>query len=222
MKTLLLIIILPWVAVNGFSQQKITGIILADSSALAGATVQIKNKNRGAITDFTGRFEILAHKNDTLEVSYLGYRRSIYVLYNKQNIVIRMTESEIELDEILIQSFPKTSTTCLLQCDLYCLTTSCGTSISRSAYPSNELSPELATLYPNPSADGVFQLKLNPEISVKELVVFNLNGKRVHYVRHKPISRQIPLNLSSLSSGMYLVKLFLADGSSIVKRAIKK
>lgn len=64
-------------------------------------------------------------------------------------------------------------------------------------------------LYPNPTADGRFRLPANLKAHAVE--VFDLTGRKV--MTHGTVESNGYLDLSSLPSGLYLVKSMLEDGS---------
>ena len=69
-------------------------------------------------------------------------------------------------------------------------------------------------LAPNPSSDGVFNLK-GDVFNVKKIEVYNLQGKRIQ------VSRENRLDLSFFESGVYIFKI-QTDQSVLTKKGIKK
>ena len=64
------------IAITSFAQEiTVNGTVLDETDTpLIGATIQIKNTQKGVITDFDGKFSIKANNNATLVVSYIGYQ----------------------------------------------------------------------------------------------------------------------------------------------------
>ena len=90
-------------------------------------------------------------------------------------------------------------------------------------YTINITAPSLATsnpknveisVYPNPFHDV---LKLSDITGVKTIVINDLSGKQI-----KTISPSKEINLSSLKEGLYIVSLYMKDGSIKTIKAIKK
>jgi hypothetical protein len=67
------------------------------------------------------------------------------------------------------------------------------------------------TLYPNPS-DGNIKIKTTIDFGDSKVSVYDLNGRLI-YSQEKTISETIDLNLSSLSSGLYTLKILSQDYS---------
>ncbi len=77
----------------------------ANGENLVGATVWCKGTKNGSITDFDGKFEILANKGDVLIIDYIGYERKEITIKDEtkfQEIV--MVQSVSELDEVKVVS----------------------------------------------------------------------------------------------------------------------
>lgn len=56
------------------SQPKVTGRVVDDQgNPIIGATIRVKGRSGGAITDMDGNFQVDAEANDEVEVSYVGY-----------------------------------------------------------------------------------------------------------------------------------------------------
>ena len=70
-------------------------------------------------------------------------------------------------------------------------------------------------LYPNPVND-VLQISNTTDISIDRIEIYNVLGARVQVIK-KP---QNTINVSSLSNGMYLLKLYTEKGST-TKRIVK-
>ncbi|MFV5686062.1 SusC/RagA family TonB-linked outer membrane protein [Flavobacterium sp. GB2R13] len=94
---------------KGYAQEqiKITGKI---TSALHGdpvpfANVLVKNTQNGAVTDFDGNFSITAKSDQTLIVSYQGYKTKEIAIKNQKTINISIEESAVALDEVVLVGY---------------------------------------------------------------------------------------------------------------------
>src|SRR5690554_5421456 len=70
---------------------RVSGTITHDGVPLLGATVMIKDTQRGTTTNMDGYFELLAQEDETLVISYLGYK-------TKEVPIQARTALQIELD----------------------------------------------------------------------------------------------------------------------------
>ena len=81
-----------------------------DKSPIVGATVIILNTTKGAISDDGGNFAITASQNDTLEVSYIGYKTQIKVLTEKvSDLLFEMESDAIAIEQIFVNGYVKTA-----------------------------------------------------------------------------------------------------------------
>ena len=90
-----------------------SGLILTSDSiqALPYATIYIKNRNLGAISNFNGYFSIVVEPGDTIDFTYVGFVKKRYVvpdtlLTNRYSIVQLMTQDTIYLAETIIYPWP--------------------------------------------------------------------------------------------------------------------
>ena len=75
-------------------------------------------------------------------------------------------------------------------------------------------------VYPNPASE-IVNIKLNTLNEVADLEIYNMLGKVVMKKSYDFNSGNLPLNISELSSGVYILKVSNSDSSSY-KRFIKK
>ncbi len=90
---------------NGvFAQQEITGQVLdADGDIpIPGVTVSVKGTTNGTITDLEGKYKITAKPGDFLVFSYIGYETQEIAVGNNTVINIKMKESDIGLEEVVV------------------------------------------------------------------------------------------------------------------------
>ncbi|MBM6993525.1 MAG: SusC/RagA family TonB-linked outer membrane protein [Prevotella sp.] len=81
--------------------QKLTGhVVDAAGEPVIGATIKVKGKNIGAVTDLDGNFSVEAKAGDVLEVSYIGYDPQELSAANGMNIQLK--ESSESLNEVVV------------------------------------------------------------------------------------------------------------------------
>lgn len=87
-----------------FAQEKQVSGIVTDNSGLGmpGINVTIKGTLRGTVTDLKGQFSIKVAPNDTLHVSFVGYRSQDVVSGEKSFLKIRLEEAITQLGETVI------------------------------------------------------------------------------------------------------------------------
>jgi hypothetical protein len=94
--------------------QKITHGIVVDSASLSvlpGVHVRIKNSDRGTSTNSKGEFYIKTNPTDTLLLSSIGYVDLVLpLLFEEEDILIRLQEKVILLKEVVISSTPLSPT----------------------------------------------------------------------------------------------------------------
>jgi len=88
-------------------------------------------------------------------------------------------------------------------------------SLMEDTLSTDEFSTSSFTLYPNPAKD-VINIKSNAQDEVSTVQVFNLLGKEVIQSEIKNNS----LDVSSLSNGIYMLKINSVKGNSITKKII--
>lgn len=73
---------------------------------VARASVQIKGKTRGAITDENGKFSIAAVVGDVLEITMVGYEKATVVVTsgNMDNLLIRLVSGGAVLTDVVVTS----------------------------------------------------------------------------------------------------------------------
>ena len=93
----------------GFSMQAqlLSGKVVDNNQEpLMGATIMVKELNKGTSTDVDGNFKVSLPKGKyTIEVSYVGYKTiQKAVNTNSTNLVFVLTSSENVLDEVLVSA----------------------------------------------------------------------------------------------------------------------
>jgi hypothetical protein len=61
---------------------QINGVVMTADSlrAVPGATILVKNKNRGVEAEYNGVFSLVCYKGDTLEFSCVGFRSKDFIV----------------------------------------------------------------------------------------------------------------------------------------------
>ena len=85
-------------------QRTVKGTVYDDAGVpLLGATVQIKNTNRGVTTDFDGHFELSVPEDaKTLLISYLGFITKEVSIEGLSTVNVTMTSDNMALEEIVV------------------------------------------------------------------------------------------------------------------------
>ncbi|MFK7749724.1 MAG: carboxypeptidase-like regulatory domain-containing protein [Kordia sp.] len=221
MKTKLLFGLFFTISVCCFAQKRtITGTIYdEDKNVLADANVIVKNSDKGTITDEKGQFALDANSKDTLIISYLGFETK-EIIVSEQN----------EISITLIDAFEMMETTEIIGYDgvkYKVIKTNCNWSVIDSQkiettefkrIPSEQ---RLTSLFPNPAANGIFQLQLNENYTKLTLEVYTMNGQLLQSNTYTKLSKNPQIDLSKQSKGIYLVRI-ITDGSVLeTKKAIR-
>lgn len=84
-------------------QRVITGLV-ADlvGEPIPGVTVLISGTPRGTVTDINGRYSIQANEGETLEFSFVGFRKVSRVVGNSNVLDITLEEDTQNLDEFVV------------------------------------------------------------------------------------------------------------------------
>lgn len=74
----------------------------ATGELLPGASIQIKGKTTGTVTDHNGNFSLNVSDNDVLEISYIGYLVQNVAVSNNTTFAIVLREDTQALDEVVV------------------------------------------------------------------------------------------------------------------------
>ena len=199
MKKMTLLIIALSFSIAAMAQISVTGIVTNDSIPLESANVIIKNSTKGIATNRNGKFNIEAKKGDTLSISYLGYKTKEVVINERDDLKVKLEEG-FNLNEVVIIACGSDSCR---------RTISCGFSVSFETILSNKIVNN--KLYPNPSSNGIFQLKLNEDYDEVKISIATLSGRIIQNSQHQKIGEKVTIDLSEFSTGIYIVNI-VADG----------
>ena len=96
------ILFLLFLSLGAFAQQSVSGLITDSSGTpLPGVNVIIQGTNIGVSSDFDGNYQINVDNGQILVFSYIGYD-SVELTVNGANQDVKMTESDSELDEVVV------------------------------------------------------------------------------------------------------------------------
>jgi iron complex outermembrane receptor protein len=96
------ILFLLFLSLGVFAQQSVSGLITDSSGTpLPGVNVIIQGTNVGVSSDFDGNYQISVDNGQILVFSYIGYD-SVELTVNGTNQDVKMTESDSELDEVVV------------------------------------------------------------------------------------------------------------------------
>ena len=96
------ILFLLFLSLGAFAQQSVSGLITDSSGTpLPGVNVIIQGTNIGVSSDFDGNYQINVDNGQILVFSYIGFD-SVELTVNGANQDVKMTESDSELDEVVV------------------------------------------------------------------------------------------------------------------------
>tara|TARA_R110002050_G_scaffold261556_1_gene401673 strand:+ start:180207 stop:183494 length:3288 start_codon:yes stop_codon:yes gene_type:complete len=89
--------------INIVAQIQISGTVTDENNLpLPGVNILIKNTNKGAQTDFDGRFTIEANRGDILVFSYVGMKTTEITIDTRSNYIVILKEDAAELNEVVV------------------------------------------------------------------------------------------------------------------------
>lgn len=89
---------------NAYSQTlPVNGKVLdSKGTPVPGASIKIKNTNKGVITSVDGAFALQCPENSTLVISAIGYVTQEIVTHNQQKVEVRLAENKQTLNEVVV------------------------------------------------------------------------------------------------------------------------
>lgn len=201
MKRITLVILAFTFSMFSIAQITVTGIVSNDSIPLESANVIIKNSTKGVATNQKGEFNIKAEEGDTLSISYLGYETKEFVVSSNQALKVQLKEYS-HLDEVIVMASNYHS----------CWSTGCGICITYETY--RNYNSEKNKLFPNPSSNGIFQLKLIEDYHEVKISIADMSGQLILKSKHHEFGNNIRIDLSEFPNGVYIVNI-IADGKRL-------
>lgn len=209
MKKITILLLTLSISIFSYAQLKITGQVKHDTIPLEFASIIIKNTKKGVATDNNGTFKIEAKKGDTLSVSYLGFETKAIIVEKSRYFDIEL-EVENSLDEVLIYAYECTRMRYSKRnC---CCISVCGVEIER--LDEEEVIGQDFKLFPNPSANGLFNIALPKNYKEVKVMISTITGQTIIKTNQKMFHNTIKVDLSQYPKGIYIINL-LADGKAI-------
>lgn len=89
------------------TEKTITGIITdeKDNLPIPGATIQIKGKNSGVVTDFDGKYTIGAEKGEKLIFNMIGYNSHEAIVGNSNKMNTKLSPANASLNEVVVVGY---------------------------------------------------------------------------------------------------------------------
>ncbi|WP_372745824.1 SusC/RagA family TonB-linked outer membrane protein [Lutibacter sp.] len=104
MKSIILTIFLSFLGIIASAQSfEVKGTVVDSNGApLPGVSIVVKNTTKGATTDFDGNFTISVQKGKSIVLSYLGYESKEIVINSENSLMVTLSESLQNLDEVVV------------------------------------------------------------------------------------------------------------------------
>nr|WP_321235859.1 carboxypeptidase-like regulatory domain-containing protein [uncultured Psychroserpens sp.] len=206
--------------ISSFGQRVIKGSISDTTKPLPFANVIVKNTSKGVFTDDFGNFAIEVKPTDILQISYLGYKTK-EILVGKQIELKVVLDDYEELDEVVIIGYQFHSICRSTNCVFTTIICECDGEEDSIENKTSPQESEIIKLYPNPSKDGIFNIKLLENISEVNINVADITGRIIFNITHKRINSSIVVDLTNQPSGMYIINV-ASNGTQIAsKKAIR-
>lgn len=92
---------------QGTKKSEIIGVVMDanTSESIIGASVQIKGRATGVITNIDGKFTIMASPSDVLIISYVGYTSREIKVDSRKVLSIELTEDAKQLEEVVVTAY---------------------------------------------------------------------------------------------------------------------
>ena len=212
MKSTLLVLCAALFTFLTSAQTEITGTVSDDLGQLPLVNITIKNSKTGTSSNDNGRFFIEAKSTDTLQFSYLGYKTK-EVVVGEQTKIDFVFETYEELNEVVINAYAGGT---------YCSRLSCGVSwVEVTSVNSRQSNSKTIKLYPNPSKDGIFNIKLLEDVSKVKIIVADLTGRIILDRAESKLNSNFVVDLSNQPTGIYIINVS-SNGTQIAsKKAIR-
>lgn len=94
-------------ALNAQELTPVTGKVIDSSgmTPLSGATVTVNVTGVSTVTDARGQFTVKARPGQTLSISHVGYKASLYTIGDSDPIIIRLASSSSELSDVVVVGY---------------------------------------------------------------------------------------------------------------------
>ncbi|MCB4799234.1 SusC/RagA family TonB-linked outer membrane protein [Neotamlana laminarinivorans] len=107
----ILTLLLVFVVQTAFAQEKTVSGMVTDATGLPlpGTTIVIKGTNKGASTDFDGKYSISTNEGSTIVFSFVGYTTKEVIVGSSSTINVTLSEDAAALDEVIVVAFGSTT-----------------------------------------------------------------------------------------------------------------
>ena len=86
-------------------QNQVTGRVTdTNDNPIPGVNISLKNTNTGTQTDLDGNFELVASPQDTLRISYIGFKTLLLPVGNQTRFSIQLEQNITDLGEVTINA----------------------------------------------------------------------------------------------------------------------
>ena len=86
-------------------QSRVTGSVTdTNDNPIPGVSISLKNTNTGTQTDLDGAFELEASPQDTLRISYIGFKTLLLPVGNQTRFIIQLEQDITDLGEVTINA----------------------------------------------------------------------------------------------------------------------
>ena len=88
------------------TKQKVSGVIKDENGEpVIGASITVKGRNTGTVTDLNGNYSLDVSNGDVIDVSYIGYQKQSISIGNKNRINVTLKEDSKALDEVIVVGY---------------------------------------------------------------------------------------------------------------------
>ncbi|MEG1839350.1 MAG: SusC/RagA family TonB-linked outer membrane protein, partial [Bacteroidaceae bacterium] len=104
MKKQLVLLLMFFLALTGYAQRTVTGVVTSadDEMPIIGASILVKGTTQGTISDFDGKYSIKVADNATLVFTYVGMEEVQKRVGNQSIINVMMKSSSIQMEEVVV------------------------------------------------------------------------------------------------------------------------
>lgn len=89
-----------------YAQRTITGTVTDEAGeSLIGASVLVKGSSTGTITDFDGRYSVMASGDDVLVFTYIGYMTKEIPIAGQSEVNVVLQIDALRFDEVVVTEF---------------------------------------------------------------------------------------------------------------------
>lgn len=93
-------------SVQRVEQQKtVKGSVQDANGPIVGASVLVKGTGNGTVTDLDGNFSLDVSPNQTLVISYIGYKPQEIAVGNQSTISVTLEEENASLNEVVVVGY---------------------------------------------------------------------------------------------------------------------